>query len=378
MINIFFIHEHKKEKDYFKPFIEELDQTIINLEFHQEDQLASQNSLAIIIINDLEDLDKVQATLSRRLYFAVSFKNITEEERLEFYSKTTHFKFLKGVLDLDKEYEFNLPLLNSAYQGELENFLTSTDFSKDVENLLTQSLSDLQRLKKIHEKIVPIRQETIKGLTLTSKFGAGESAGGEFLDIVKGEKECLILLSSSSSYVVSSIVLTHFDYFRDKKHFSMSELEIFLKELSEDIRERNFVTDNKRVLDAFIARIDLNSLVIEGLYFGDFEVYRTKNDNLHGNDLPLDAMFFNKGSFSSRLLRSEKIMILSPGLKKNLNESYPGITIKKMLSGFEDQKPRQIINELFFQLKKDVSRDFLAHDATAIHIEVDQNVIVQI
>jgi hypothetical protein len=378
MLNIFFIHKNQKDKEYFEPFFLELDKTLINLQFFNEDELSSQDQLAIIVMRDLSDFENIHKDLPRRLFIAVSFKNISAEEKLEFYQKTSEIKSLKGVIDIDKDYEFNLPILNNAYQGELENLVTSSDFSNDVEEILSQSLADLQRLKKIHERIVPIRQETIKGLTITSKFGAGESSGGEFLDIVKGDKECLVLLSSSSSYVVSSIILTHFEYFRDKKHFSLEEIERFLRELSADIKDREFIVSEEKILDAFIARIDLNSLTMEGMYFGDFEVFRSKSANLVGNDLPLDEMFFEKGSFSSRLERSEKLMIVSPGFKKNMNDSYPGLSVKQMLAGFENQSPREIINEIYFQLKKDISRDFLAHDATVIHIEVDQNVIVQI
>ncbi|MBT7610407.1 MAG: hypothetical protein HN576_11670 [Bacteriovoracaceae bacterium] len=378
MLNIFFIHKNKTDKEYFEPFFLELDSTLINLQFYEEDQQSTKNQLTIIVVKSLKDLENIHRDLSRRLFIAVSFKSISVAEKLDFYQKTSEIKSLKGVIDIDKEYEFNLPVLNSAYQGELENLMISSIFSKDVEEILSQSLSDLQRLKKVHERIVPIRQETIKGLTITSKFGAGESAGGEFLDIVKGDKECLVLLSSSSSYVVSSIILTHFEYFRDKKHFSLEEIERFLRELSADIKERDFVRGDEKNLDVFIARIDLNSLTMEGMYFGDFELYRSKSENLVGNDLPLDEMFFERGYFSSRLKRSEKLMIVSPGFKKNMNELYPGLSVKKILAGFENQTPRQIINEIYFQLKKNISGDFLAHDATVIHIEVDQNVIVQI
>ena len=378
MRNIYFISSKPEEHSYFSDFISSVDHQLFTFKYLTEDSDETKGSLSFYIIRNLNELEDVDITIIRKLYFAVSFKQFSEEDKKNFFNKTALFKFLKGIIDIDQDYNFNSPMLNTIYKQEVESNSSLPNMTKDLDTVLEQSLSDLQRIKKIHERIVPIRQESAKGLTITSKFGAGESAGGEFLDIVKSEKECLILLSSSQSYVVSSIVLTHFEYFRDKEHFSLEDIQKFLRELSSDLADRDFFDNDDRILDSFIARVDLNMLNIEGYSFGDFEIMRTSGNKLSGNDLPFNEMFFEKTYFSSRLERGEKLLVVSPGLKRNLEDELPKRTLASVVSNFDKLKARQVINELFYQLKKDATGDFLAHDATAIHIEVDQNVIVQI
>ncbi len=379
MKKVFFIYRENRDRDYFSRFFQAVSDCSLDIQFYEKDQPKFEHCLSVIIINKVEDLEELHSSITRRLYLAVSLESFSEKDKKVFYKKTSTFKYLKGVLDMDKDYEFNAPMLNTILQNESdEASVSKNELSKNLEQLLSQSLSDLQRLKKIHEKIVPVRQEVLKGLTITSKFGAGESSGGEFLDIVVGEKECLVLLSSSNSYVISSIVLTHFEYFRDKNHFSMNDIEKFLNELFLEIRDKELLDSSKRVLDIFVARIDLNFFKIEGFCFGDFEMTRSKNTFLLSNDLPLDEMFFEQSCFSSRLKRGEKVMVLSPGLKKILEESRFEKSLREVFLGYDKKTPKLFFNELFYQLKKDLPGDFLSHDATIIHIEVDKNVIVQI
>ncbi len=82
MINIYFIHELEEDKNYFLPFFKEFDHSIINLQFHGTDQKSSKDQLAIIIIKKISDLEKIESSLSRRLYLAVSLNDFDGEENL--------------------------------------------------------------------------------------------------------------------------------------------------------------------------------------------------------------------------------------------------------------------------------------------------------
>ena len=205
-------------------------------------------------------------------------------------------------------------MLAASFRSCLEEQINPGEVSQQMNRIVGRSLAELQRLKRLHERIVPMRKENYKGLNIVSKFGAGESSGGEFFDIVKGDKEFLVLVTSSSSYVVSSMVLTHFEYFREiKTSFSNQEMEKFLTNLSIEIRERGFDEYDERVVEIFLMRIDLNSFQIEGHQFGEFELKSIKETVVIPNELPLDDMFFEKSHFTSRLDRGEKLLILSPG-----------------------------------------------------------------
>ena len=85
MLNIFFIHQNSKDKEYFSPFFLELDQQLINLQFFNHDQQSSENQLTIIVVRSLSELAQINLNLSRRLYVAVSFETISATEKLEFY-----------------------------------------------------------------------------------------------------------------------------------------------------------------------------------------------------------------------------------------------------------------------------------------------------
>src|SRR5690606_21248150 len=98
-------------------------------------------------------------------------------------------------------------------------------------------LAELHRLKRLHERLVPLRGEKLKGLSIHSKFAAGESAGGEFFDTVAREREVLILLASSRSYIASSAILGHFEDLRAKNSFDLESLEKFVTSLSYELKK---------------------------------------------------------------------------------------------------------------------------------------------
>ncbi|MCO4793880.1 MAG: hypothetical protein KC493_09215 [Bacteriovoracaceae bacterium] len=308
------------------------------------------------------------------LYFNLNELDESLKEKINLlYTNAPH---VTGLIDTSNPLEFHLPMFASSIRERLESKLDLGNVTQQMNKIVGRSLAELQRLKRLHEKIVPMRNESFKGLSILSKFGAGESSGGEFFDIVKGDKEFLVLVTSSTSYVVSSMVLTHFEYFRDKESFSNAEMEKFLTDLSADIRERGFESD-ERMAEIFLMRIDLNSLQIEGHQFGEFELKSIKGVHTKSNELPLDDMFFEKSYFKSKLDRGEKLLILSPGVFRNFQTRKQELK-KNFYEGLFDLVPNQMINEIFFQMKKEVVGDFLNHDATVIYLEVDPNVIVQV
>ena len=75
--------------------------------------------------------------------------------------------------------------------------------------------------------------------------------------------------------------------------------------------------------------------------------------------------------------RGEKIIVISPGLRKNCKDFMDGRPIIRYLSKHFEENPFEILNEIFFQLKKDKDSDFLPYDASSIIIEVNKNVLVQ-
>ncbi len=337
------------------------------------------NETILFHLRDKKDIQTIESFDGkvRDFFVCLNWSSLDEglQERIKLFY-TTHPQ-VTGLIDMDKSLEYHLPLLASSFRKNFEDKIDLGDVSQQMNKIVGRSLAELQRLKRLHEKIVPMRKENFKGLNIVSKFGAGESSGGEFFDIIKGDKQFLVLVTSSSSYVVSSMVLTHFEYFRDKVSFSNEEMEKFLTDLSHDIRDRGFDDADERVVEIFLMRIDLNSLQVEGHQFGEFELKSLKGVHTKSNELPLDDMFFEKSHFVSRLDRGEKLLILSPGVLRNFHSRKEELPSSFYNDLFE-QVPNQMINEIFFQMKKEVKGDFLDHDATVIYLEVNPNVIVQV
>ena len=70
-------------------------------------------------------------------------------------------------------------------------------------------------------------------------------------------------------------------------------------------------------------------------------------------------------------------MIVSPGLALNLSDRAPLADIQGMLKR-NDLKTANLLDEVFFQVKKGMDAEFLNHDASAILLEVDKNVMHKI
>lgn len=124
----------------------------------------------------------------------------------------------------------------------------------------------------------------------------------------------------------------------------------------------------------FIAIINLKTLSIKGYNFGRIELISNKNEYLAGNNYNVDQPFFDLAAINLQLTRGEKMLVLSPGVRQNLNNIANNKDLVIFLKDQFSKGPKNLINEIFFQLKKNSKNDFLMYDASAICIEVDKNV----
>ena len=237
---------------------------------------------------------------------------------------------------------------------------------------------ELIRLKRAHEKKTPKRLEEIKGISFYSKYSAGESMGGEFFDMFKTPGYVFILMSSTSSYLASSSILTFFTSLKMDENISDKTQVKFLKEIKREIEKINSSKD--KPIDAHIitAVIDLNSYKVKGYKLGHFAFKSSL-----GREFPENQTVFSildeleDGKFEIQLNRSEKLMLLSPGFESNWTALNSEFMAEDILTK-PGIKSIDILDELFFQMKKDSESGFLNKDASVILLEVDRNVMVQI
>ncbi|WP_372654025.1 hypothetical protein [Halobacteriovorax sp.] len=270
-------------------------------------------------------------------------------------------RFIKGVINIDNPSYLQRPWFNLLINPQIES-IDSEDLNEvgqSIEKIMAAAINELQRVKEIHEKLVPIREESFKGLTATSKFGAGESSGGEFFDVITTDNEVLLLLARSRSYLVSSIIMKQFDDLRGSTAFGDKKINEFISGLNVEI-ENSKIKEEKRKLDVLFIRMDLKKM--KG------RVWKSGN-----SELILNSNIIEENEFS--IERGEKLIVLSSGLLDN----SPGREIVRNIAITNVNKSRrELLDEVFYNLKKEKTGMFFTHDATMIVFEVSKNAIIQI
>jgi hypothetical protein len=287
---------------------------------------------------------------------------------------------IEGVIDTSRDVQFYFPIIRGSL-GRVRLFGPETGIrgiGETLNRLVASTLNELQRVKKLHERLVPLRQDHVKGLSVHSKFAAGETSGGEFFDMVKDEQSVLFIASSSRSYVASSIILSHFEVLRGKKQIGVSQMEEFLEALTCELRDLELIDrDRFDLVQLVVANVDLKTMRIDGYHFGNFQLHSLAGGD-EGNQYPLNENFFDKARFTRTFQRAEKLVLLSPGVILNANGKLGGMDVAQYVRSQMPNGAKIFLTELFFQLKRDLTREFLQYDASAIFIEVDPHVIVQV
>lgn len=284
---------------------------------------------------------------------------------------------IHAFIDYSRDPEFYLPVFRSALLARdgADKMSEVRALSVKLNALVSQNLAELHRLKRLHERLVPLRGEKLKGLSIHSKFAAGESAGGEFFDTVAREREVLILLASSRSYIASSAILGHFEDLRAKTSFNLESLEHFVTSLSYELKKLQV-----QEVELMLMSMDLKTMEVKGYNFGGATIWKDGQAINKVNELEINPNFVEKAFVEFRLGRGERALIRSSGLGRNLSETDYASKERwaEFLKGVNTRSAQDLMTELFFQLKKNRHTDFLKTDASAILIEVDQNAIVQV
>ncbi len=333
-----------------------------------------------IIIVSANELLKKDTEIYTPKGVVVSFYENLSEESIEIIQKI-YGKDLLGFVDVSMPALLHTPLFRRIL---LESKILGTgagtgEGHAHLGEILKQNLLELQRVKKIHEKLVPIREEKIKGISLYSKFAAGLSSGGEFFDIKKNRNEVAIIVSCTKSYVTSSIVLGHFENFQKKGDLSKAGFEYFLEELIEECRELELIDrDEHEQLQLDLITLNLKTFKFEGFHFGNGRYFSNGKRILSENKLALNENSFEDAYYEGYLKRGERLVFASPGTLQNFRANDERDPVDRLILEQFDNGARELLNEVFFQLKKNNEEEFLQHDASLIYLEVDANAFIQI
>lgn len=364
-------------EEYWKKAILALEMEYPNLEVLPLEKLSDSHQ-SVLIASCSEVLGTESFSSPRGMI--ITFDGTIQEEDID-KCKKIFGKSLLGFVDASQPASLHIPWFKRIL---LEEKILGTgggtgEGQVHLGKILEQSLLELQRVKKLHEKVVPLRQEKIKGMSLFSKFAAGFSSGGEFFDIKRDDRQLVILVTCAQSYVASSIILSHFENFQKRKNINKQVIEDFLEELIDECRELGLIDrDNFEAIQLDVIRLDLRTFVFEGFHFGNSRYFSNGKVILESNELPLNENSFEKAYYKGALERGEKLVFASPGVIQNFIAKEEPEVLSKIISQQFENGPKELLNEIFFQLKKQSDEDFLKFDASVLYLEVDSHAFMQV
>ena len=287
---------------------------------------------------------------------------------IDVISVNTESKTFKNKLDLLSD------LLRERQVLKSQLISINSELSETMGNVEVELL----RIKKVYEQKIPRRFDNIKGILAYSKYAAGENVGGEFFDIHVLQNKAFVVMSSTSSYLASSSILQMFSTLKTVDNFDTDTELDFIEDVKAEVEEINRSKKKEISIHLFTAIIDLSKHVVNGHVFGDFKVISSNNLNNYVKKAP-DLLYsqVSAGKFNREFSRGERLMLCSPGLHKNWQKLNPEFLIEELMMN-KDIKPLDILDEVFYQLKKDSLSGFLSNDASAIMLEVQKNAMVQV
>lgn len=257
------------------------------------------------------------------------------------------------------------------------------ELAGDVNLILQKVEKEMERIKKLHTDLMPKRYQDFKGLHLLSKFASGESLGGEFFDLAEINHKMVFFLSSSNSYLTSTLILNAFNELKTHDDLSMDDLKKVISGIQNELNVLGQTKKKKKInLELMIGFINLKNLKLEGYNFGKntFVSLDQKNTKhlIGANDFPVDLNFEKPAQFEIRLDRGAIGYFISSGVKKNCQDYLRGQDYLQFISKNTTLYKEDMLQEVFFELRKERDNEFLDSDATMIYMQVDPSMIIEV
>tara|TARA_Y100001954_G_C15767023_1_gene582323 strand:- start:133 stop:1290 length:1158 start_codon:yes stop_codon:yes gene_type:complete len=279
-----------------------------------------------------------------------------------------------GTIDFSSKMELFVPLLRRVIE------LIETQSANLGERFLSleKGLNDsLKSVQKISKKIIPIRKEKIKGITISSKYIAGLDSGGEFFDLNKGENQLTIFLSSVNSYSLSTFFLGFYESVKKLGVVNRDSLTKLFGSIENELNGLLVTPDLRAEITVLV--VDLVTYKLWGINFGQVVLKSNINGHIVGNNNRPSCDNLKNSEISLQLKRGEKILIISPGYLKCSEDVFEKNKLLSYIENLEGKDNNEILSELFFQVKKNnLSSDFLKCDSSILCLEVDPNAIMQV
>jgi hypothetical protein len=252
---------------------------------------------------------------------------------------------------LSNQLQYFWSLINE--QKKLQSHITK--FSQELDQVLASAEGQMLKAKQIHETLIPKRQDEIKGVKFMNKYSSGDGGGGEFYDLHQEGGKVYQILLSSQSYLISSSLLGILAQYKEKSF----KPEVFIQDCLKEIETINGPKKKKSEADVMVYELDTMTMLMKTHGQGKTEVYSQEQGLITDEE--------------TRLIRGDKLIILSSGFIYNWKENHPKKTIYEFLQEHKDSTQSDLLNELFFQISQKKDSEFLQRDAIAAMMEVNRH-----
>jgi len=275
-----------------------------------------------------------------------------------------------GIIDMAQDFGHFAPFIDSFLSSQAV-MDSQKVLLKKLNGVMQSVLGQLQRVKGLHEKVVPVRQENIRGLQVNSRFCAGTSSGGEFFDFFKVGSSIWLFSINASSYITIGSFLSLIDSWKQNSNLTKDHI---LQVLESQKGDFTGIGD----MSFFFAKVDLGSYEVEAVNIGSHELIGKDKIIISRNDQSYPDNLIEVKEYKYKIERGEQLVLLSPGFFKNTSDMLGNNNYYQFIKS-NWSEASDMIQELTFQSKKKYNDlDFMPFDQTILTLGVDKNAIAKI
>lgn len=344
---------------YLKKLIKEVGFEVKFLSWNRPE--VSQDS-PLLLLSSPEHLPALQKIFSTRDEKIIIALNSRKDFKLVSELKSD-FNKIFGFIDISQEIEYNVPILRNYLNMNFSHKTLKLDkLASDLDKVLEYTQSHLTKIKDLHDRFVKVRTDKFKGITLTSKFMAGEKSGGEFFEVIQNEQELLFVQAGSDSYLLSSMILSEIEILKEKSLTAnlQNEATQFQKIISHHANE------NKAELTYCMMNLNLKTLEASFTLRGRGHLFF--ENELISFDKPMKV----------KLKPRDRLCVISEGAMKNWDILNSKLPPEKFFLTNADKGVKDLINEFFFEVSRNKTGSFLIYDALLAVVEIEENVLYQL
>ncbi len=371
---------------------------IENIQFKNFKNKTQSFSNNLCILNyDVEDEEDIESILTERNFPIIIHFN--KNQKIDFQKNfQSQFQNIFGFIDTQEDSFLNKPtIVNYILQFIERSHNNLKNLHKNVEEILYKTQKELDVVREIHQNIVPFREFQSKKLNSIYKFSSGEASGGEFFDHKYFQNHYVQILVRSNSYLATTYIISEVERLkRNFSHITQSDLnleedkkvEIFAEKIHDFVKNLIKIQhDMQAHIEYFVSIIDSEQLFMNVWSQSQCVLL------INGQEFELEqraVLFPNKSIHRKIRLQPQSILTLfSSGFQSNARISGNwdrllfiatnyAINHRQLINSAKevDQQEsnvlsaKNLLNELFFELKKHSERTFLKYDSLAFITQI--------